>query len=110
MSGNDAAEAPYISYQDSEFIRQIAFEVADKSGLRRGTQGHKRSTDLARTLLTECHRLCRPLALATMRRAPVEEMKSDLTLLRQHLDIGTCTLPAKINLRFEARYWPEPTK
>lgn len=104
------SEPAYISYQDSEYIRQIAFDVADKSGLHRGTPGHKRSTDLARTLLTECHRLCRPLALATMRRAPVAEMKADLTLLRQHLDIGTCTLPANISLRFEARFWPEPNK
>lgn len=98
----EKAENPEVSYQDSEYIRQIAFAVADEC-LHRGTHQHKRSVDLARTLLTECHRRCRPLDLAAMRRAPVSMMREDLTTLRQQFNLGTYTLPEQAHLNFAAK-------
>lgn len=97
----EGAENPHISYQDSEYIRQIAFAVADAVGLHRGTPVYKRSVDLARTLLTECHRRCRQLDLAAMRHADTETVRQDLTTLRERFNMNDFTLPEGVTLNFE---------
>ncbi|GAA10303.1 hypothetical protein ACLEIY_08955 [Acetobacter tropicalis] len=89
-----------ISAEDNALIEQIAARVAPRNS-------HKRAFDLACTMLTECHRLCRPLALKQMAEASADQIRGDLTTLRQYFDVGSCTLPHTVNLRFEARFWQE---
>lgn len=89
-----------ISAEDNALIEKIAARVAPRNS-------HKRAFDLACTMLTECHRLCRPLALQQMATADADQIRTDLSTLRQHFDIGSCTLPHTVNLRFEARFWQE---
>ncbi|MPQ75104.1 hypothetical protein [Acetobacter senegalensis] len=89
-----------ISAEDNALIEKIASRVAPRNS-------HKRAFDLACTMLTECHRLCCPLALAKMAAADADQIRGDLSTLRQHFDVGSCTLPHTVNLRFEARFWQE---
>lgn len=96
-----------ISAEENHLITRIAERVAAGSSLQRGSYAYKRAVDLAITLLTECHRLCRPLALAAMARAEVSQIKADLSALRQNFNMGSCTLPHTIDLHFEARFWQE---
>ncbi|KAA8387066.1 hypothetical protein FOH24_07160 [Acetobacter tropicalis] len=97
-----------VSAEDNALIEQIAARAASYTGSQQlGRNSHKRAFDLACTLLTECHRLCRPLALKQMAEASADQIRGDLTTLRQHFDMGGCTLPHTVNLRFEARFWQE---
>lgn len=89
-----------VSAEDTALIEQIAARAAPQ-------RSHKRAFDLACTLLTECHRLCRPLALRQMAAADTAQIRGDLSTLRQHFNVGSCSLPHTINLRFEARFWQE---
>ncbi|KGB21935.1 hypothetical protein AtDm6_2701 [Acetobacter tropicalis] len=42
-----------------------------------------------------------------MAAADADQIRGDLSTLRQHFDVGSCTLPHTVNLRFEARFWQE---
>ncbi|MCP1242876.1 hypothetical protein GOB86_09235 [Acetobacter lambici] len=97
----DPAQTPCVSYDDNERIRRICIRVAEHSRGGQDRAVRKRIFDVTGTLLRECHLHTRPLDLATMECASIEQVLSDLSLLRKNLNVGTGYFPPTIRLRFQ---------
>ena len=95
------ASSQQLSYQDQEFIRRICVRVADHAAHGRDKAARRRICDITGTLLRECHLCARPLDLAAMERARIEQVLSELSLLRKNLSVGTGYFPPTIRLRFQ---------
>jgi hypothetical protein len=93
--------APRLSYAENERVRRICIRVVNHARGGADRCIRNRIFDLTDTLLRECHLRARPLDLAAMEAAPIEQMLPDLTLLRKHLNVGAGTLPSAVRLRFQ---------
>jgi hypothetical protein len=93
--------APRLSYAENERVRRICIRVVNHARGGADRCIRNRIFDLTDTLLRECHLRARPLDLAAMEAAPIEQMLPDLTLLRKHLNVGAGTLPGAVRLRFQ---------
>lgn len=92
---------PRLSYAENERVRRICIRVVNHARGGADRCIRNRIFDLTDTLLRECHLRARPLDLAAIEAAPIEQVLSDLTLLRNHLNVGSGTLPGSVRLRFQ---------
>ncbi|GAA3684588.1 hypothetical protein [Acetobacter lovaniensis] len=90
-----------LSYEDNERVRRICIRVANHSRGGQDRNIRNRIFDVTGTLLRECHLRARPLNLDAMERASIEQVLSDLSLLRKNLNVGTGYFPPTIRLRFQ---------
>ncbi|MFT9360101.1 hypothetical protein [Acetobacter okinawensis] len=97
----DPAQTSRLSYEDNERVRRICIRVANHSRGGQDRNIRNRIFDITGTLLRECHLHARPLDLDAMERASIEQVLSDLSLLRKNLSIGTGYFPPTIRLRFQ---------